>query len=252
MTELETIQRAKMYLDRLAQGIDPLTGQPVPPNDVVKNARIARCLMFTSDVLWRVIEYGGVPKSKVPEAEKAPFSITREQLERYEYPQWSISVTEFTSRINALVDTDSMVGLKYTSVTAFLTENGYLENYVNQQGRNTKRPTQAGITLGITTETRTGKDGPYTAVLYNRNAQHFLLENLDSIIGSTERYKLQRSEERAVLNRPWTAKEVLRLDEMYRQGATIGDMTKELNRSVTVVKAMLAKLALELPSDMSV
>ena len=26
MTELETVQRAKMYMDKLAQGIDPISG----------------------------------------------------------------------------------------------------------------------------------------------------------------------------------------------------------------------------------
>ena len=30
MTELEKIQRAKMYLDKLANGINPLTDQPTP------------------------------------------------------------------------------------------------------------------------------------------------------------------------------------------------------------------------------
>lgn len=36
MTELETMQRAKMYLDKLAQGIDPISGQEIP-NDSVLN-----------------------------------------------------------------------------------------------------------------------------------------------------------------------------------------------------------------------
>lgn len=30
MTDLEIMQRAKMYLDRLAQGIDPISGQEMP------------------------------------------------------------------------------------------------------------------------------------------------------------------------------------------------------------------------------
>ena len=242
MTELETVQRAKMYLDRLAQGVDPLTGAKTAPTDIVNNPRISKCLAFTSDVLRRVIEYGGVPKPKIPDSEKQPFAITTEQLERYEYPQWGISVTELTARINALIDTDTMQGLKYTAVTDFLTESGYLETYINPQGRNSKRPTQSGAALGITTETRTGRDGQYIAVLYNRNAQHFILENIGLIVGSVERYKQKRSEERAFSNRPWSAKEVLRLDELFRQGAQVGDIARELNRSTTSVNAMLAKL----------
>ena len=30
MTELETLQRAKLYMDKLAQGIDPITNLEIP------------------------------------------------------------------------------------------------------------------------------------------------------------------------------------------------------------------------------
>ena len=43
MTELETMQRAKMYLDKLAQGIDPISGDEVPEDSVLNNVRLARC-----------------------------------------------------------------------------------------------------------------------------------------------------------------------------------------------------------------
>ena len=35
MTELETIQHAKNYLDKLAQGINPLTNEPVPEDELI-------------------------------------------------------------------------------------------------------------------------------------------------------------------------------------------------------------------------
>ena len=43
MTELETMQRAKMYLDKLTQGIDPITDQPIPAGDSLNNPRLSRC-----------------------------------------------------------------------------------------------------------------------------------------------------------------------------------------------------------------
>ena len=48
MTELETIQRAKMYLDKLAQGIDPISGQEIPNDSVLNNVRLARCFFYVS------------------------------------------------------------------------------------------------------------------------------------------------------------------------------------------------------------
>ena len=37
MTELEIMQHAKVYLDKLAKGIDPLTDREVPEDDVINN-----------------------------------------------------------------------------------------------------------------------------------------------------------------------------------------------------------------------
>ena len=49
MTELETMQRAKMYLDKLAKGIDPITDQEVPEDSLLNNVRLARCFFYVSD-----------------------------------------------------------------------------------------------------------------------------------------------------------------------------------------------------------
>ena len=64
MTELETIQRAKMYMDKLAKGINPIDDTPVPEDDIVNNVRLTRCFFFVSDVLRRVIENGGIESKK--------------------------------------------------------------------------------------------------------------------------------------------------------------------------------------------
>ena len=42
MTELEIMQRAKRYMDNLANGIDPLTGQELPEDSVLNNVRLSR------------------------------------------------------------------------------------------------------------------------------------------------------------------------------------------------------------------
>lgn len=42
MTELDIIKHAKGYLDKLAEGVDPLTGAVVSDTDVVKQERISK------------------------------------------------------------------------------------------------------------------------------------------------------------------------------------------------------------------
>jgi hypothetical protein len=50
MTELETIAHAKSYLEKMANGINPLTGEAVPETDLINQVRISRCLFFVSDI----------------------------------------------------------------------------------------------------------------------------------------------------------------------------------------------------------
>ena len=39
MTEIEIIARAQMYLEKLANGVNPLTDEEVAENDVINNVR---------------------------------------------------------------------------------------------------------------------------------------------------------------------------------------------------------------------
>lgn len=79
MTEIETMQRAKMYVDKLANGINPLTDQPVCATDCINQVRISRCLFYVSDILRRVIENGG-SIGKAEKSKKQPFAISHDVL----------------------------------------------------------------------------------------------------------------------------------------------------------------------------
>ena len=59
MTEIETMQHAKNYIDKLANGIDPLTDEIIKDDSVINNVRISRCLFYVSNVLQDVINNGG-------------------------------------------------------------------------------------------------------------------------------------------------------------------------------------------------
>ena len=59
MTELETLERAKMYMEKLANGINPIDNSVIPDEDIVNNVRLSRCFFYVSDILRQVIENGG-------------------------------------------------------------------------------------------------------------------------------------------------------------------------------------------------
>ena len=185
MTELETMQRAKMYIDKLANGINPLNDTPVPEWETLNNVRLCRCFFYVSDVLRRVIENGGTVGRAV-RTPKAPFAVTREQLDVFPFSDKPIPVSEIARRINGLVPETQdgvMKQFKYKSIAMFLIEAGFLTEMETATGQHVKRPTETGGALGIFTEERVSLEGrPYTVVVYNRDAQQFLMDNMDAIL----------------------------------------------------------------------
>ena len=123
MTELETMQRAKMYLDKLARGIDPITDREVPEDTVLNHVRICRCLHYVSGVLEQVIANGGT----VGKREGTPFVIDRSKMGRIRLTQNPVSLTEFTGNIVACMDDPNMKRPNPKAITGWLTQRGLME-----------------------------------------------------------------------------------------------------------------------------
>ncbi|MBQ9769560.1 MAG: hypothetical protein IJW27_05085, partial [Clostridia bacterium] len=64
MTELEKIEYAKTFIDKLANGINPLDDSVINEEDIVNNVRLSRCFFFVSDILRQVIDNGGINNKK--------------------------------------------------------------------------------------------------------------------------------------------------------------------------------------------
>ena len=56
LNENEKLLKAKSYLDKLANGINPITNELASENDTINNIHISRCLFYVSDVLRNLIE----------------------------------------------------------------------------------------------------------------------------------------------------------------------------------------------------
>lgn len=180
MTEIETIARAQMYLEKLANGVNPLTDTEVAENDVINNVRISRCLFFASGVLKQIVNNKGKFKIEMPE--RAAFNITPEQLSKFEYSENVLSITEITKRLNALINTMYVKELKSKEITEWLVDVGML-NIVTVNNKSRKRPTTAGNNLGVSTEEKMNHYGTmYEGVFYNLNAQRFIIDNIGAII----------------------------------------------------------------------
>lgn len=186
MTELEKIAYAKTYIEKLANGINPLTDQPVPDADSINNVRISRCLFYVSDLLRQIVENGGVSRIKTKTA-KVPFQLDYEARKNFRYSETPIPISEITRRINELIQSEDMKKLNYKFISDWLIQAGFLVLVTNDDGMTTRKPTDNGIQLGITLEQRQGQNRVYTVVVYNKVAQQFILDNLDAAIELSKR-----------------------------------------------------------------
>ena len=50
-TELEMLERAKAYMEKLANGIDPISDTEVRDDECINNVRLSRCFFYVADVL---------------------------------------------------------------------------------------------------------------------------------------------------------------------------------------------------------
>ena len=211
MTELETLIHAKEYIDKLANGIDPLTDESVPDGEIINNVRISRCLFYVSGVLNKVIENEGkIGHTHGPKEKKAPFYITDEEISLYEYSDVGIAVSEMAKRINQCVERSDSKQLSYNDVREYLLAVGCLEIWKDENGTQFKVPTELGQSMGIYTEDRTGRKGRYKVTLYDRNAQRFVIEHLNDIVAysqiPSERKEAFLQEQRETAKN-WTAQE---------------------------------------------
>ena len=176
MTELETMQRAKMYLDKLSRGIDPITDREMPEDAVLNNVRICRCLHYVSGVLEQVIANGGAI------GEKAPFAISRERMRAIPISDNPIRISEFTESINQAAADPSRKKLKATDITNWLLERGFLQKELGPDGKQRRAPTELGVRSGITGQMLQGPSGYYLAISYDANAQRLILDHLEEIL----------------------------------------------------------------------
>lgn len=111
MTELEKIERGKMHMDKLANGINPIDDTMTPDDDLINNVRLSCCFFFVSDVLRQVIENGGTKSAVNEKPKKFPLEIPMEKRSQFAYSEVPIPASEIAKRINALDDNDTMKNL---------------------------------------------------------------------------------------------------------------------------------------------
>lgn len=244
MTELEKIERAKMYIDKLANGVNPIDNSPVADSDIVNNVRVSRCLFYVSEVLQQVIDNNGIRKKATKKPPRENFSITQEQISLYSFSDEPITVSEVAKRINEVADlNERQLKLKSKDINNALEEIGVLETVVIG-GKNYRLPTEMGESIGVISKEREGMYGTYLSVLHTKESQRFIIDNIDTIVEICNSTKKNASKEPDV---PWSDEEKVQLVNLYGDGLPLNKIAKTLNKSEGQVRKQLSEIGIRLP-----
>ena len=186
MTEHEKIAYAKSFIDKLANGINPLDDTPIPDGDVVNNVRLSRCFFYVSSILEKEIERTRKQETREKKSEILPFSITPEQLQQYVYSPTPISVSAMGKKINWLVREDieenRMKKFPSRNVYNWLQALGMIEWREWDYGKLKRFPTAEGESIGLVLKIWENYGRRTPVVNLSEEAQHFIIDNIEAIL----------------------------------------------------------------------
>lgn len=197
MEKIELVERAKMYLKLLSDGVHPVTGGMIPGDSAYADEKVKRCFSFISQILDEYIELSGKVEKLESEKEKTTivvtkkqeFSITREQCDSIKLSKEPITVLSFMKNINSVIDSDSMEKLTSTRINKWLSNRGLVttEKVQTMVSKTVYKPSDYAVKIGIVKEEVVDKKSGEVKVQIKleESAQLFIIENLEDIISTT-------------------------------------------------------------------
>lgn len=200
MDKLRVIQHAQMYMDMLSNGIDPISGLPVPEDSTLQQERLKKCFGFVSDILNEVIQNEGVVLLTEKQTEptvtnvdsntalnvpESAITITPQQIQCIEITNAPILPSAFVKKIGCAVDADIKKKLTLARINKWLLKRGYLADtkvatIVNKTVKvATPLAAQIGVVEHLVVDKKTGEAKPQ--LFFTRDAQEFILQNINTI-----------------------------------------------------------------------
>ncbi len=248
MTENEKIEYAKSYIDKLANGINPLDNTPVSDESILNNPRIIRCLFYVSDVLRRTLDERTYPiemfeSEPAQKQKRLAYHIVitdeiRMKLKPYSYAVYGGMITKL---INSVLS-DYGQKLKVTTLNRWLIKTGHITKDEETQIRK-YAVTEDGRSLGLYEESYVNGYGERIGVMFAPEAQQFILDNIDAIADFQNETSEKRTPERSLYK--WEKEEEELLVRLHKEGKNNYQIGRELKRTTSAVRMRLAMLGVK-------
>ena len=181
----EKIEKAIVILQKIAKGINPVTGEPINNESFLNDPRIIRCFFFVTEILQNVTN-GTLSDNKV----RMPhFVITQGQKERVQFPDSKIGVNEFSKCVNSCIDLSKSKRLTGVELNKKLKILGILSEEELESGKTRTTINENSIDYGFETQRKTHNGNLYHMVVMNDIGKKYLLDNIETIMKAEEKSK---------------------------------------------------------------
>ena len=181
MIDMKKLETAILYLQRIAEGNNPVNNMPADDDTVLNNPNVIRCMYFVKEVLEEVRRNNGYIGKKAKRSDKPDFPM--EVLTAFAYRE-DKSISKLVGQINEAVDDAVYRKLTYKPILQWLRLNGFLiEEFRQEFNKTVTLPTEKGSQIGIRAERRNSLRGEdYMLVIYGKQAQEYIVQNMETIL----------------------------------------------------------------------
>ncbi|KGR79426.1 hypothetical protein [Ureibacillus manganicus] len=170
--DTQKLSETKVLIEKLANGVDPITDKPIQDESFLNNPKIVRTFYFLIDYIETQIE-----QKKFPLRKPKKFKITYEQLEKVELPTGKIGVNEFAKAINTVIDPQVSKKVTGQMINKKLKDLGILSETIDEDGKVITITNENSEGYGIESITKNFNGREYQKVVYNEVGKEFLLKN---------------------------------------------------------------------------
>lgn len=175
--EAEKIEKAKGFMQKLAEGINPISGEIIQNDSMVSDVKLIGCFNFIAEVLDNIQKQGAEGRKR-----ELQFVITPEQKSKVSLPEDKIGVNEFSKRINECLNLDVSRRLTGVDLNKRLKKLGVLSEEQAEDGKTRTITNEKSAGYGFEMEKKQYKGVEYDMVLINSQGKKYLLENLETIM----------------------------------------------------------------------
>ena len=178
--DLDKLDIAIKYVERIADGRNPVNNIPLDEESALANQNVLRCMNFIKNVLEEVKENDGYIEKCEKKNKNNNYPFERFKLFKYESDK---TINNFLKQLNEPIQDEQYKKVSHKPITTWLKQEGYLKDEkLGEFEISATIVTEKGKEIGLRNEKRTFDGRDYVAVVYNQQAQEFIVEKLEEIL----------------------------------------------------------------------